>query len=182
MPPLKIRNMSCELTSGYSWDCMDRNGGITEVYIYKVNDLDSYTISDGQVTDITLKSGKRAWKFELSDDASNFVQTPSSDRAAGTSWSDQVLTMVLNDNKKATRNLVATLVKMRFCAVVKQVAGDEYKLLGANRGLNVTTAENASGTTINERNGYTITANGQEVVPAYDVDPTIVAGLLIPES
>lgn len=164
---------------------MDRNGGITEVYVFKVNDLDDttpYTITDGQVTDITLKSGKRAWKFELSDDASSFTDTPSSDRAAGTSWSDQSLVAVLNDNKKATRNLIATLVKQRFCAIVKQVAGDEYKLLGAYRGLSVATAENASGTTINERNGYTITANGQETAPAYDVDSTIIANLLIPES
>lgn len=177
--------MACELDAGYQWECLDRNGGISEAYIIKLQDFDDttpYTVTDGQVTDITLKSGKRAWKFELSDNASTATSTPSANRENGTSWADQSVTMVLNDNKKATRNLIASLVKMHFAVIVKQNAGNEYKILGIDRGLTVDTAENAFGTTLDERNGYTITASGQEKQDAYDVDPTIVANLLIPES
>ena len=39
--------MACALTQGYSLDCKDSLGGITEVYFMAFQDVASYTVSGG---------------------------------------------------------------------------------------------------------------------------------------
>ena len=57
--------MSCALTSGYSLDCKDSSGGITEVYFIEKANVSSVATASGVVTALTKAAGKRFWKYEL---------------------------------------------------------------------------------------------------------------------
>ena len=57
--------MACALTQGYTLDCKDSLGGITEVYFMAKQDVASYTVSGGVMTALTKDSGKRFYKYEL---------------------------------------------------------------------------------------------------------------------
>ena len=51
--------MPCALTQGYSLDCRDSLGGITEVYFIEKGNVSSITVASGSVSAITKVAGKR---------------------------------------------------------------------------------------------------------------------------
>ena len=177
---------SCEMTAGYSKPCRDEKGGIKSVYFIQLEHISSMTVSASkEVTAIVLTAPSggtaRAWRYKLEMNLSSFTDTLTGSRDNGTLFSAQQLTMILNDNRQATRNQLMLLAQNDLVAIVELANGD-FEMLGAYNGLTLTTDERASGVIKSDRSGHTITMDGQEDELAFKVDSTIIAGLVIPVS
>ena len=67
--------MACALTQGYTLDCRDSLGGLTEVYFIEASNITSYTEASGVITALVKAAGKRFYKYELVKGTSSFLPT-----------------------------------------------------------------------------------------------------------
>lgn len=169
--------MACALTSGYTLDCRESQGGLIELYFIEAGNVSSITEASGNVTAITKAAGKVFRKYEQVQDTAFFVENLNSNVQNGTVYYQQELTLVINKMATAVRNELLLLIKNRLIAVVKDANGS-YWLLGKTRYLHATAGNSGSGTASADRNGYTFTFTALEPAMAPSVDSGIIAGLL----
>lgn len=55
--------MICKLTNGISLKDCDTPGGVSESYFVDIEDVDTMTITDFQVSELTLKTSASAYTF-----------------------------------------------------------------------------------------------------------------------
>jgi hypothetical protein len=168
--------MACALTQGYTLDCKDSLGGITEVYFMAKQDVASYTVSGGVMTALTKDSGKRFYKYELVKATSGVVENINASVENGTIFYQQELTIVLNKLQANTRNEILLLAKNLLVAVAKDNNG-KYWYFGLTRGLDITAGSSATGTAEGDRSGYTLTFTGKEPELAPEVNSTVAGQL-----
>ena len=173
--------MACDLVGGYAKTCASERGGIKSVTFIQ-SEFATYTLdADNQVTAITITSGNRGWKYDLEINLSSFTDTLTRSRDNGTLFAAQSLSMILNDNRIATRNNLVLMAQNDLMAIVELANGD-YEMLGADNGLTFETDERATGVVKGDRNGHTINLVGSEKELGYKVDSSIIAAILIPTS
>lgn len=168
--------MPCALTQGYTLDCRDSLGGITEVYFIASSDVTSTTEASGVITALVKATGKRFYKYELTKGTSMFTENVASNVQNGTLFFTPELTIILNKLQANTRNEILLLAKNTLMAVV-QDANDKYWLVGRYTGLDVTGGTAATGTAQGDRSGYSLTFTGGEKELAPEVSSSIIAGL-----
>jgi hypothetical protein len=171
--------MSCNLTAGFAEACRT-SGGVEWAAIFQRKNLNTLTVTNGEATALTLANTTQAFAFEIDPEVSNFqdVLTGNEHRSL---FSAQTVTMILLNNKKATRNLVMQLAKDDVVIVFRQTNGD-YKVLGLDYGLRLITGTNDSGTTMADRNGYELSFQRNNKELAVDIAGSLVATLLVPAS
>lgn len=171
--------MSCELTEGYALGCRDSQGGIEYAIAIQLEHVEDVTVVDGEVTAITVASGEQGWKIEQEQGTGTFEDNPIGNRENGTYRAEQSLTLVMNDRKRETRNLVNLLAKNRLVFVVKENTG-RISLAGMERGLMLADGAGGTGTAHEDRNGFELPFVGVERELAPTVDEDIIAALLTP--
>ena len=87
--------MACALTQGYTLDCKDSLGGITEVYFMAFQDVASTTEASGVITALTKDTGKRFYKYELTKGTSVLTENVNSNVQNGTLYYTPELTIIL---------------------------------------------------------------------------------------
>lgn len=173
--------MSCALTSGFTLDCRESMGGIKEVYLIPLNDVNSYATASGVVTGITKASGKRFYKFQQLQQTATATDTPTGSDENGTIFYAQSVTLFFPKMQASTRNLVKVLGANRCIAVTIDRNGVAM-MYGAELGLSTNTGEGGPGTAYGDRNGYSVTLSGAEREPAFEVNAATVAALETPGS
>lgn len=170
--------MACALTTGFTLPCRDAVGGVKNIYLIELENIDSYTDSSGTLTAITKVSGKVFRKYVMENDVANFNETFTTNRQNGTVYYAQVLQMVINKLRAAVRNEIKLLAQNRLVAVVETIDGSNW-LLGKERGLMLSTGTAASGTAMADRSGYSIDLSADEKEPMYEVASGVISGLTI---
>ena len=160
--------MPCALTQGYTLDCRDSLGGLTEVYFIEASNITSYTEASGVITALVKAAGKRFYKYELVKGTSSFVENINSSVENGTIFYQQELTLILNKLQVNTRNEILLLAKNLLDVVAKDNNGN-FWYLGLTRGMDVTAGSGQSGTAEGDRSGYTLTFTGKEPAMAHSV-------------
>jgi len=168
--------MACALTQGYTLDCRDSLGGITEVYFIASSDVASTTEASGVISAITKSTGKRFYKYELTKGTSMFTETVAANVANGTLYYTTELTIILNKLQANTRNEILLLAQNRLNAVAKDSNG-KYWYLGKTRTLDLTGGSAATGTAEGDRSGYTLTFSGAEAALAPEVSSAVASTL-----
>ena len=153
--------MPCALTQSYTLDCRDSVGGIKEVWFAALDDIATWTGSNGAFTAITMDAGKYFWKYELVKESSNFAEAVNTNVQNGTVFYGQTLEIILNKLQVNTRNEILLLAKNRLVALV-QDNNNKTWVLGIDNGLDLTGGGSGSGTAFGDRNGYTLTFTGNE--------------------
>jgi len=173
--------MSCDLTAGYSLPCRDSMGGATKAYIIQHEHLAdaTVTVTGLQVTAITLPVGKQAWEFDLDTEKSFGNSNPIGNRENFVRMYDQEVTLILQDRKLETRNLVATLIQKKVAIILKDANGN-FELFGFQNGLMLAEGEGGTGTSNEDRNGYTLPFAGREPLDAFIVPANLIPALIIP--
>lgn len=164
--------MPCALTQGYSLDCRDSLGGITEVYFISKANVSGITEASGSVSAITKVAGSRFYKYELVPGTASMTENINANVQNGTVFYAQELSIVLNKLQVPTRNEILLLAQNTLLCVVKD-NNDKTWLLGRVNGINLTGGNGATGTAQGDRSGYTLTFSAQEKQLA----PTIEAGV-----
>lgn len=168
--------MPCALTQGYTLDCRDSLGGITEVYFIASSDITSSTEASGVITALVKGTGKKFYKYELTKGTSMFTENVASSVQNGTLYFTPELTIILNKLQANTRNEILLLAQNRLVAVAKDVNG-KYWMLGKTRALDLTAGSATTGTAEGDRSGYTLTFTGAEPALAPEVNSTVAAAL-----
>jgi hypothetical protein len=168
--------MPCALTQGYTLDCRDSLGGITEVYFIASSDITSTTEASGVITALVKTAGKRFYKYELTKGTSMFTENVASSVQNGTLYYTPELTIILNKLQANTRNEILLLAQNRLVAVAKDNNG-KFFMLGKTRSLDLTAGSASSGTAEGDRSGYTLTFAGAEPALAPEVNSAVAAAL-----
>lgn len=168
--------MACALTQGYTLDCKDSLGGITEVYFIEKGNVSSTTEASGVITAITKGSGKVFRKYELVPGTSSLTENINANVQNGTVFYAQELSIILNKLQANTRNEILLLAQNILVAVVGDNNG-KYWYLGKVHGLNMSGGNGATGTAQGDRSGYTLTFSASEGALAPEVASGVISGL-----
>jgi len=167
--------MACALTTGYSLDCRDSNGGIKRFYIAEFTTAWSYTLSGGTIA--TSVSGAPTFrKYEQEIETGMFEESIQTSRTNGTLFYEQDLTMVLFKMQATLRNEIYLVAQNRLFIIARD-ENDKYWMVGRQRGAMLEPSKAGTGTARGDRNGYELKFKGKEALPAEEVSATVVAAL-----
>lgn len=169
--------MACDITSGFTLDCNDSNGGIDKIFIAN-GPVESITESNGTISAITVGGSALTpsdfFAFEVPRQTSSFTETINVSNENGTVFYDQALTMILNKMEAAKRDQILLLSQNNEMVVVFKDNNNKYFSVGIQRGAYMTAGTSVSGTAYGDRNGYELTFSGMEEQPAFEVTGSIV--------
>ena len=116
------------------------------------------------------------YEVETNKNVCNFTESASIDLTNGTTYFNQVLTLVLSRRETTKREFIKKLVDgQKQLVVVLLDSNGNYWLFGLNEGCFTTAIEGGSGTAKADANGYTITFTAMEPLQAYEIAPSAIA-------
>jgi hypothetical protein len=172
--------MACAIVAGYALDCKDTVGGIKNLFITEQANITAITENaSGYVTAITKTGGTKYFTYALeprgANSTTNNIQT---EPKIGTVAYEQTIAAAFLKMKYETQFKLQQIIKNRTSIIVEMKSG-QYFLFGSGNGMECTGGTGTSGAAMNEFNGYSLTFAGMEKVFAQEVDPSIIAALLV---
>lgn len=176
--------MSCanQTITGIEKDCSTSKGGINVVYLLNYDDVTAvdYVETDGvktKISGITVAEGKKFLAYNFRKGTGSMTSTLNVDPANGVNYvtTDLALTFLKMDTTK--RIEMSALAVNELVAIVKDANG-VYWYLGADEAISATAGDGATGTARGDGNRYTITLQDTSSTFPYEVDGTIIAGLI----
>ena len=169
--------MACDLTSGWTIDCKDSQGGIVKVFIAN-GPVDGFTETSGVLSAITVGGVAVApadfFEFEVPKQTSSLTETVNASTENGTVFYQQDLTLVFNKLEATKRNQILLMAQNENMIVVAKDGNGKYWSVGLERGASLTAGSLTSGTAYGDRNGGELTLTGLEAQPMFEVDSAIV--------
>lgn len=174
----------CEITQGYTKPFCRSIGGLQTLYIYNLTNRATLELSENEdeVEAITLKSGKYAYPIELEQDLSSATENEVGSRETGTFYVEQAIAIMLNDNRKETRNFINLMGRSTSLGVIGKDTQGIYRHYGLIGGLQLNEGSSTSGAGKADRNGSELTLSGTETLLAPEIEAALVTALLAPES
>jgi hypothetical protein len=163
--------MACLMTTGRKLACKDAVGGIRAIYLADYGTLGTATI--GVTGFVTAFSGTTytLYKYDVKS-ASGLEQTINSSDDNGTTFFEQVLTLILTKLDPLTQVELQKVIATRPHVFVEDNNGN-FLAVGMTRGT-TTTGTISSGIALGDLNGYTLTITAQEPLMAQFVTSTLV--------
>jgi hypothetical protein len=152
-------------------------GGIHEAYFANKEDVKDVTITEEQVSAITMEEGKKFTKFQFARNTGSMSSTYTKDPTTGVNYVTTELNLVFNRMETSKRVAIAALAQNDLVAIVKDANG-KYWYLGFNEPVTATTGDGVTGTARGDRNGYSVTLQDNSHEMPYEVNPAIVAALV----
>ncbi len=174
------------LTAGLSKSCDTNAGGVNKIYIADFENV-AFTLGTasapqvGQwVETITMASSSKFYEFATNKNVCNFQETVAIDMVAGTTFFNQIFTLVLSRRETTKRTAIEKLIAgQKQLALIVLDSNGNYWLSGASEGSYVTAIDGATGTAKADASGYTITFTAMEPLQAWGVKPSIVSGVVV---
>lgn len=167
--------MACVLTSTLSLDCLDQVGGIDTIYIATKDDIASMTVdTSGQVTAITMDSGKKFYEYKVHKEKSNLTEAFTSSDSGG--FYTQTLVapfMGLSYQKRYQFKLMAA----NLLTIIAKDNNGNYLLIGYT-GARVTGNEKVTGTALGDPSQQTVTFTSNEKDSVYFVESSVISGII----
>ena len=154
--------MACDLTRGRKEPCKDVVGGLKAVYFTDFGDFGAVTQTDDEITD--MDGTFTAYKYELKGNSS-FEQAITSSRENGTTFFEQTLNLTLKKLDKETNKELKLLAFGRPHVAVEDYNGNVF-VMGLEHGAEVSGGSIATGSSMSELSGYSITLSASELKPA----------------
>lgn len=166
--------MACEIALGRTEKCKDAVGGLKAVYFVNWGDMTGVTYDETNTDAIDAVAGSpSAYKYELKGNSS-FEQAITSSRENGTTFFEQTLNLTLKKLSIVDHKQIKLLSYGRPQVVVEDNNGNLF-LCGLEHGMEVSGGSIASGASMGDLSGYTLTLSGQEPVPANFLTTTLTA-------
>ena len=173
--------------AGINTGCKDNMGGIKEVYIIKRDYIESITLSNNQISAITVSvvdptaptPVDQPWStYKFRKGTSQFTSTLTTDDAAGTMSFETVLALQFAKQDTAKRLEVLALCMDEVAVIVLDNNG-KYWYLGYDNPVCATAATAQTGTSFGDFGGYDVelTDNSKEL--PYEVKAEAIASLVI---
>lgn len=160
--------MSCtQILNGIQVDCEPSMGGLKVVYIANSSDVNDFTVTDGQITDITMASGKTFKTYSFRRNTASMTSTLSVDPANGTSVATDVsLSFLKQDTQK---RIEISALSIGELVLMVQDANGRYWFLGKDMPVMASAGGAESGTTYTDGNRYTITLQDNSKDYPYEI-------------
>jgi len=163
--------MACLMTTGRKLACKDAVGGIRRVFFADYGTLGTATI--GATGYVTAFSGTSYTLYQYDvKSASGLEQTINSSDDNGTTFYEQVLTLVLTKLDPLTQVELQKVIATRPHVFIEDNNGN-FLAVGMTRGT-TTTGSITSGVALGDLNGYSLTITGQEPLMAQFVTASLV--------
>lgn len=158
--------MACTISlTGRTIGCRDQLGGLKNVWF----SADGFTDGDfGAPTAGAIADSAVVMTFNnvmLVRNLSSFTQTVTSSIENGTTFVDQVVTMVCRNTEAADVARFSEYAK-GFQSIIVQDLNDNYFIMGRENGCTISGGTFESGTAIGDASGFTLTFSAQELTPA----------------
>ena len=171
--------MICKLTNGISLKDCDTPGGVSESYFINIEDVDTMTVTDFQVSALTLKSTATAYKIAFEPQTSNFSSNAVGSQENSSAAYEQACEIKINKIDNNVLKQIDALTKGRHLVIIKKADGT-YEMYfhegGAKFFANYTT-----GTALEDASGVTLTATHRQPSNMLIVSATVIATLTIAE-
>lgn len=170
--------MSCVQTlSGLARDCNSNMGGIIEALIAPFDDVTAVTVTNNVISAITMASSKKFKKYNFNKNTGNLTSTYNIDPASGVRYVTSELLMLFN-RMETTKRVEITALAMSDLAVIVKDANGKYWYLGKDEPVNASASDGQTGTARGDTNRYSITLQDTSLEMPYEVDDSIIEGLL----
>lgn len=172
------------LTNGLSKSCDTNAGGVNKLFIADYENVISTTTAtaSGQtgqwINTVGMTASTKFYEIQTNKNVCNFTESVAIDLNNGTTFFNQVVTIVLSRRETTKRDFIEKLVAgQKQLALIVLDSNGLYWFFGLDEGAYVTAIEGGSGTAKADMNGYTVTLTAMEPDQAYQVNPSIVAGI-----
>ena len=172
--------MSCSLNTlaGIAGACESNQGGIIEVYINHFDQVEEVTVTSDKITAISLKaSGEKFHVYNFRRNTGSLTSTYTIDPANGVNFVTSDLTLVFAKQDTVKRIEISALALDDLVVIVKDANG-RFWYLGYNEPVQASAATAQTGVARTDGNNYNITLQDTSLALPYEVDESIIAGLL----
>ena len=147
---------------GTAFDCNANLAGVKEVYITYYNDVSvagAINYSAHTISAATLSEGVKWYTYEFARNTSSLNSVLTKDEANGTRYYTNTLELIFN-KLTADKHLEVMALAAEKLAVIVVDNNDKKWYLGADAYVSGTAEEVGTGTSADDRNGYTVTIEG----------------------
>ena len=170
--------MACTQTlAGLAKDCSANRGGIVEVYIANFADVTAVTLTSGEVTAITMDTGKKFKAYSFAKNTGNLTSTYTFDSASGVKFVTSQLLLQFN-RMETTKRVELTALALGDLRVIVKDANGKYFLLGYDEPVNASAGDGQTGTARSDANRYTITLEDNSAEMPYEVSSSVISGVI----
>ena len=170
--------MACNQTlSGIVRDCSPSMGGIVEALIANKDDVTNISVASDMVTEITMSSSAKFKRYSFARNTGSLTSNYTIDQTTGVRYVASDLVLQFNRMETAKRIEISALAQNDLVVIVKDANG-KYWLLGKDEPVNATAGDGLTGTVRADRNGYSITLQDNSLEMPYEVEESIISGLI----
>jgi len=148
---------------GIGFDCNSNLAGIKKVYITYFDDADvsgAIDYSAHTISAVTLSTGVTFYEYDFARNTSSLNSTLTKDDANGTRYYTNTLELVFNKLTADKHLEVMALAAEKLAVIVVDNNGKKW-YLGADAYVSGISTEAGTGASADDRNGYTVTIEGQ---------------------
>lgn len=158
--------MACSLTTSLQLACRDSVGGLKEIKLRNHPGLsviaNDVTVTSGVATISGSQGTRSSWyTVSLEKETCTYDENDTTNIPNGTTFYEQVLTIIFNKFSAKIRNEVAIYNQTSVWAAVKDMNNNCW-LIGTDYGADVTSGKTSFGTARGDRNGHTATFTAKE--------------------
>ena len=172
--------MACsQVLNGIAADCQTNVGGVREIYIANYSDVTTIEVDEvsNMIDTITMAETAKFKKYAFKKNTSSMTSTLNVDPANGVNFVQTDLSLVFAKQETVKRMEIAKLSLGELRVIVKDANG-KYWFLGQEEFVSATSGSAETGTNRQDGNKYTIVLSDYSSSYPYEVDPSIIAGIV----
>lgn len=170
--------MACNVTlTGIGYSCEPNLAGVKAVYIADYNDVSTYTVSNGNISSITMVSGKKFYEYVFNKNTAGLTSTMTKDETNGYSFYTNELTGNINHLDTTKHIEVNELMSGRLACIVNDKNG-MFWFLGQDSYATGTAMVAQTGAAPEDGNYYNITITDESKQMPYSIDSSIIGGIV----
>jgi len=171
--------MICKLTNGISLKDCDTPGGVSESYFINIEDVDTLTVTDFQVSALTLKTDAKAYKIAFEPETSNFSSNAVGSQENSSAAFEQACEIKINKVDNNVLKQIDALTKGRHLVIIQK--NDKTYEMYFHEGGAKFVANYTTGTALEDASGVTLTATHRQTSNMLLVSATVMSSLTIAE-
>ena len=169
--------MACNSITDLLKTCDGNNsGGIFEAYIIDQDSVTGSTVSAHTVTAINLSGAETYSTFQFKRNVGNAITTPTIDLINGSTFYSSVISMMFHKREASKSASLQILGEgQRYLNIIIKDANEKYWMYSYAQ---LNGGDEDTGTARADGSKYTVTFIGEDDNRPYEVDSSIIAGLL----
>lgn len=172
--------MACtQILNGIAASCETNVGGIREVFIANYDDVTAVEVdgTSNMITTVTMDTGKKFKQYFFKKNTSSLTSTLNVDPANGVNFVQSDLVLQFAKQETTKRMEIAKLSLGELRVIVKDANG-KYWFLGQEEFVSATAGTAETGVNRTDGNRYNITLTDYSSSYPYEVDASVIAGIV----